>query len=168
MVEPIERRNILAPQKQSMKKYVLSIGLAIILIMPSCKEDQTTTELLTDGSWNIKTLTINPSVTINGVVITDYYNQLYDYDKDNILTFKTDGTYTSDEGALKEFPSDPQTKQGSWLLSNTEDKITVYVDQDTAVYGLLNVSKDLLTLSYSERDTATQINYTFTAGFSKY
>lgn len=135
-------------------------------MMPSCKEDPSTNELLTDGGWNIKTLTINPSITINGVVITDYYNQLYDYDKDNILTFYSDGTYTSDEGALKENPSDPQTKQGNWLLSNSEDMITVFLNEDTAVYTLASVSENSLTLIYSERDTATQINYSFTAGFT--
>lgn len=134
--------------------------------MSSCKEDPTTTELLTDGGWNIRTLTINPSITINGVVITDYYNQLYDYDKDNILTFNSNGTYTSDEGALKEHPNDLQTKQGNWLLSESEDKLTVFIAEDTAIYTLVSVSEDALTLIYSERDTATQINYSFTAGFT--
>ena len=135
-------------------------------MMPSCKEDPTTTELLTDGGWNLKTLTIDPSVTVNEVVITDYYHQLYDYDKDNILTFFSDGTYTSDEGALKEHPTDPQTKQGNWLLSNSEDMITVFLNEDTAVYTLASISENALTLIYSERDTATQINYSFTAGFT--
>ncbi|MCF8275615.1 MAG: hypothetical protein K9J17_02685 [Flavobacteriales bacterium] len=149
-----------------MKTHISILGLVIITLFASCKRDPTTTELLTDGSWNMKTLTINPSITINGVVITDYYNQLYDYDKDNILTFNTNGIVTSDEGPLKEFPSDPQTKQGNWLLSTSEDVITVYLNDDTAVYELSAISESQLTLIYSQRDTATQINYTLTAGYT--
>ena len=44
--------------------------------------------------------------------------------------------------------------------------ITVLLNEDTAVYTLASISENALTLIYSERDTATQINYSFTAGFT--
>jgi hypothetical protein len=36
---------------------------------------------------------------------------------------------------------------------------------DTLVYGLIDLDEEAMTLNYSERDTATDINYTLTAGF---
>ncbi|MBI1287837.1 MAG: hypothetical protein GC178_09680 [Flavobacteriales bacterium] len=148
-----------------MKKLALTV-LGFTLALQSCKKDPTVNEMLTDADWHMTALTIDPAIIVNNVAITDYYSQLYDYDKDNILRFRTDGTYISDEGALKEHPSDPQTKQGNWLLSASEDMITVWVEEDTITYDLLKISEDLMRLSYAQRDTATQINYTLTADFA--
>lgn len=116
----------------------------------------------------MSTLTIDPGIIVGGVVITNYYSQLYEYDKDNIVQFNEDGTYVSDEGATKEHPDDPQTRQGNWLLSLNEDVLTVWVEQDTLVYGLVDISESALTLTYSQRDTSTNVNYTLTAGLVKY
>lgn len=148
-----------------MRKILLVLLGFTFCAFQSCKKDPSVTELLTSDDWKLKTLTVNPAVIVNNVAITDYYSQLYDYDKDNILRFRTDGTFISDEGTLKENPNDPQTKQGNWLLSTSETTITVWVDNDTINYNLLDVSESSLSLSYSERDTSTQINYTLTAGF---
>lgn len=147
-----------------MKKSFL-ILLTLSTALSSCKKDPTVSEMLTEDDWQMTTLTINPAIIVDNVAITDYYSQLYDYDKDNILRFRTDGTFISDEGALKENPNDPQTRQGNWLLSTSEDMITVWVDDDTLNYSLLTITEDLMSLSYSQRDSATQINYTLTAGF---
>lgn len=147
-----------------MKQTFLILGV-FMAALSSCKKDPTVTELLTDDDWRMTTLTINPAIIVDNVAITDYYSQLYDYDKDNILRFRVDGTFISDEGALKENPNDPQTRQGNWLLSSSENMITVWVDDDTLTYDLLTIDENLLKLSYSQRDTATQINYTLTAGF---
>lgn len=147
-----------------MKRIQIAVFL-LLLGFCSCNENASISELLTGDDWKMNTLTVNPAIIVNGVAITDYYSQLYDYDKDNILRFRTNGTFISDEGALKENPNDPQTREGNWLLSVSEDQITVWVDSDTISYSLIDVSTDNLTLSYSERDTATQINYTLTAGF---
>jgi hypothetical protein len=150
-------------------KNILLPTLAIMLLpFAGCEKEKTTTELLTDGRWQMKTLTIDPGIIVSGVVITNYYSQLHEYDKDNILEFKADGTFITDEGPTKQHPDDPQTKQGQWLLSASEDMLTVYLNQDTAIYGLVNLSEAAMTLTYSQRDTATDINYTLTAGFGKY
>lgn len=151
-----------------MKRASIIISALILSALAGCKEEPTTAELLTDGRWQMRSLTINPGVIVSGVVITDYYSQLYEYDKDNILQFKADGTYIIDEGATKEFPSDPQTRQGNWLLSANEDKLTVWVSADTLVYDLLTVTEDLLEVRYAQRDTSTNINYILTGGFEKY
>ncbi|MCF8256547.1 MAG: hypothetical protein K9J06_03285 [Flavobacteriales bacterium] len=151
-----------------MKSQTILLAFALLLGFSACTEDPTTTEMLTDGRWQMSTLTINPGVIVSGVVITDYYSQLYEYDKDNILEFIANGTFITDEGPTKEFPSDPQTKQGNWLLSANEDMLTVWMAEDTLVYDLLNISGTAMTMTYSQRDTSTNINYTLTAGFGKY
>lgn len=135
------------------------------MALVACKNDPTVTDMLTADDWKMTSMTVNPSIIVNGVTITDYYSQLYDYDKDNILRFREDGTFVTDEGPLKENANDPQTRQGNWLLSVSEEQLTVWSDADTVNYSLLSVTEDELMLSYSQRDTATQINYTLTAGF---
>ena len=149
------------------KTHSLLLAAALLFTFQSCTDEATIAQLLTDGDWQLSTVTIDPPVVVDGVVITNYYGQMYEYDKDNILSFQTNGTLTTDEGATKEFPSDPQTKSGSWLLSADEQELTVWTSEDTIVYGLVAVSEAAMTLTYSQRDTATQINYTLTAGFVK-
>jgi hypothetical protein len=136
-----------------------------IIFLQACKKDPSVTELLTTDDWKLESLTIDPAIIVNNVAITNYYSQLYDYDKDNTLRFKTDGTYVSDEGVLKENPNDPQTTQANWLLATSENRMTVWNETDTIEYGIPALSESHLTLTYTERDTATQVNYTFTAGF---
>ncbi|MFM1874487.1 MAG: hypothetical protein RL266_224 [Bacteroidota bacterium] len=138
----------------------------IVFSFLSCnQEDPSVTELLTGDDWKLETLTIDPAVIVDNVAITNYYSQLYDYDKDNTIRFRTDGTMITDEGPLKENPNDPQTISAQWLLSATENMITAWNDTDTVVYNMPQITEDHLTLTYSQRDTATQINYTLTAGF---
>ena len=140
--------------------------MAIVLTLQSCnQEDLSITDLLTQDDWKLETLTIDPAIVVNNVSITNYYDQLYDYDKDNTLRFNTDGTFITNEGPLKENPNDPQTISAEWLLAASENAMTVWNSTDTLEYGIPLITKDQLTLTYSERDTATQINYTFTAGF---
>lgn len=139
--------------------------LCVTVFMQACKNDPTVTELLTEDVWKIETLTIDPAIIVDNVAITNYYNQLQDYDKDNTLRFKTDGTFVADEGALKEHPNDPQTTEAEWLLAASEDALTVWNTTDTILYTIPVINEEHLTLVYTERDTATQINYTFTAGF---
>ncbi len=149
----------------NMKTRSLLLVSAFALSLSSCKEDPTTVELLTANDWRMTSLTIDPPVMVEQVLITNFYSQIYEYDKDNILRFLENGTFVTDEGATKEFPSDPQTRQGDWQLSVSEDELTVSMNGDTVVYGLIDLDEEAMTLNYSERDTATDINYTLTAGF---
>jgi hypothetical protein len=61
-----------------MKSHTILLATALLLGFSACTEDPTTTELLTDGRWQMRTLTIDPGVIVNNVVITDYYSQLYE------------------------------------------------------------------------------------------
>jgi hypothetical protein len=145
-----------------------SLTMGALCLLAACTDPEPTiTERITEGQWRLEALTIDPAIEVSGTLITDYYNQLYGYDRDNIIRFGTDGTYTVDEGPTKELPTDPQTRTGHWLLSEAEDQITAWISPDTVVYGLEEVTDARLTLTYAERDTATQINYTFTAVFGR-
>jgi hypothetical protein len=148
-----------------MKTRTLLFVATCAFVLGSCKEELTKVELLTAKDWRLTSLTIDPPIMVEGVLITNYYGQMYAYDKDNILRFYANGTVETDEGATKEFPSDPQTKQGQWQLSFAETELTVSVNGDTVVYGLVTLDEAAMILNYAQRDTATNINYTLTAGF---
>ena len=45
-------------------------------------------------------------------------------DKDNTVTFKSDGTYTTDEGKLKCNSFSPQTSSGTYTISSDETTFT--------------------------------------------
>lgn len=155
--------------REPIESYPMKKALAFVVILftfQSCnQENLSITDMLTQDDWKLETLTVDPAVIVNNVAITNYYSQLYDYDKDNTIRFRTDGIMITDEGPLKGNPNDPQTLSVNWLLSASEDMITAWNETDTVVYGIPHLAEDHLTLTYSQRDTATQINYTFTAGF---
>src|SRR6187402_2434847 len=85
---------------KKMKKLVLTATLlaSLGLVTVSCKDktksdpapSKTPKELLTSGSW------IPTKATFMG---TEF--PIADCDKDNFVTFKTDGTEVTDEGAVK-------------------------------------------------------------------
>jgi len=146
-------------------RYLIVSGSLVMLI--SCKEEPSQEELLTDGGWIIFAVTVDPAVVVNNVVISDYYSQMHDYDKDNILRFRADGTFESDEGALKEHSSDPQFQYGEWRFEDNEAKLELSRLNDTIQYQLLNLTESELKLKYAERDSVTDILYSFTATFGK-
>jgi hypothetical protein len=146
-------------------KKLYKVAILLIALFPSCKDETTNEELLTDSGWVVTAITVDPPVVVNNVVISDYYSQLYDYDKDNILRFRTDGTFESDEGALKEHPSDPQFQYGEWRFTENDAKLELNRLNDTIQYQLLNLSASELKMKYVERDSVTDILYSFTATF---
>lgn len=92
-------------------KYLILFILALILLVSSCKKDEialSKKDMLTAKSWQLS------SIKENGVT-----NVLDDCDKDNILTFLLDGTYTFDPHIIKcDFGN--YVESGTWSLSSDE------------------------------------------------
>ena len=127
-----------------MKKWSYFCSLAICLaLFFSCKKDEgpSNTELLTDHCWILSTSVVDPA--LNG--ITDLYTVLKPCEKDNTICFSTGGTVTTDEGALKCTPTDPQVQNGTWKLENDE-KIFKFILSNGVVINadLLELSKDII------------------------
>lgn len=75
---------------------------------PTPTPSKTPKELIA-GTWAIQSVTTNdPSNP----------DPLSACAKDDLLTFKADGTCTADAGATKCDPKDPQTQNGTWKLDN--------------------------------------------------
>ncbi len=103
----------------------LAIIFATIVSLTSCgKSDNNTTtpaatnptktELLTAKGWKIT------GATANGV---DAFANFDACERDDVLTFKTNFTAITDEGATKCDPTDPQTITETWSFASNETKV---------------------------------------------
>lgn len=110
-----------------MTKVKLAV-LGVILILFSCKKDSNSPNkgvaaILTSGKWQItaSTAIITSSGTSQNF---DVFGSFPSCVKDNYYIFNSDGTGTTDEGATKCDPGDPQTfSSGNWQLVNNDTQL---------------------------------------------
>lgn len=114
--------------------FKLSILIVVAASFAACSKNETNqtkktnTEYLTQGTWKFASAGLDADK--NGTV--DMEDGTIDAcQKDNIATFKTDGTGFYDEGATKCLPEDPQTKPFTWQFTNTEKELTFDGDSFT-------------------------------------
>jgi len=98
--------------------YIIPAFLSFLVIAVSCKKsspdkpaDKTKTELITQSTWKFD------NAKVAG---TDISSLLDDCDKDNTVTFSSNGSGIVDEGTSKCDPTDPQTVDFSWNFNNNE------------------------------------------------
>ena len=105
----------------------LVLFCTITLFSCSKDDDKSKTELITSGTWKITAFTSNPAVDWDGDgdTETDIYGSMEACEKDNITTFKSDGTAQDDEGATKCDSDDPQITSFEWSFTNNESKIMI-------------------------------------------
>lgn len=174
-----------------MKLTIKTLAIACVILgtaISSCKKEptevagppsltpnatQTKTELLTDKTWKVTARTINPAIDYNGVMTTDFYAIMTACQKDNTLTYNTNGTCAWDEGATLCTPTDLQTKYGTWSFYLSETKIitttttvsngTSYTSSDTTNLETLNST----TLTFNGTFTSGATNYAWTETYTK-
>ena len=124
-----------------------------IAVIAGCKKDDnsspTKTQLLTTGNWIVIANQVNPAIDANGdgVLENDIFAVSPQCYRDNITTFKTDGTYTIDEGATKCNASDPQIEESSyWKFSDNETKMLVGDPGSEQTFQVLELSGTVLTV----------------------
>jgi len=113
-------------QNKFMKNYLRVAILASVLLNACTKNDtvpKTKAELLTSGSWK----QTGAQYKVGADAWADYYSNIDACTKDDIITFKTDGTLTLDEGATKCDPNGPQVSSGMWLFQNNETILSTSV-----------------------------------------
>ena len=160
----------------SNKITTLCLGLIMSsgLFLTNCKKDtkepdpvvtpstQTNTERLTSKNFKMTAATIEPSI----LGVNDYYNQLPDCQKDDLIRFDTPNIFKSDEGATKCNTNDVQTKTGTWVWSTDETIITVTRSgEDPQSWTVLTNDGTNLRVKYTEKINGT--NYSLTATFVK-
>lgn len=160
------------------------VALAVLgtsLVFTNCKKKSTTTEetpapapvpltntqKLCDKNFKITAISVNPGLFDGNATITDVYaSSLYSpcY-KDNLMTFKTNGTCVEDEGTVKCSASDPQTTSGTWLWNTNETILTV--TQGTDVTSITIITNDGTTLKGTVTENIGGTNYVFTYTYTK-
>lgn len=116
--------------------------LLALLALAGCKKNsgnsKSKMELLTQGTW--KFVTAGPDTDLNGQVDPGA-DALEDCEKDNILTFSSNGTGTVDEGA-DVCAGEDQLSTFAWSFTNNETVVNV----DVEMLGDVNI----LTLTETE------------------
>ncbi len=119
-------------------KFTSIIALACIMAFASCSKDAAVSkkDTLTGGSsksWKISTV----SVVVSGKVVDVTASLITDpCDKDDFVTFKSDGAYLEDEGALKCSASSPQSTTGTFTLDAAETTVTTKISSTTTVFTI--------------------------------
>lgn len=105
--------------------------LAVILFTAGCNKSTDSPSgakaILTSGKWQITGGTVSLSYPGIPTITQDVKDIFQSCILDNYTIFKTDGTGTTDEGATKCDPSDPQVKDadGHWALQDNDTKLVL-------------------------------------------
>lgn len=143
-----------------MKK--LFIPFLFLLSLAACdkKNDtpkpKTNTELLTKASW------IFNQANVGGTNVSAF---LQTCQKDNILTFVSNGTGTVDEGGTKCNGGDPQSTPLTWSFLNNETQLqvsTILFTGGSNIYTIVTLSETHLVASQTITISGTPQNVTVT------
>lgn len=135
---------------------LLSASLAFV----SCSKDdddnspapKTKTQLITQSTWRFSAATVGGS---------DVSAFLQACQKDNILTFASNGTGTVDEGPLKCNAGDPQTSPFTWNFLTNETQLfisTTLFAGGSSTFNLVTLSETQLVVSQNITVSGTTQN----------
>ncbi|TNE64686.1 MAG: DUF5004 domain-containing protein [Bacteroidetes bacterium] len=145
------------------------LGMAVIFATTSCKKDDEETvdraKLLTNGQWQLTSLTVDPALDFFGTPVTNIYAQMPTCVKDDLAIFNTNGTVNFDEGASKCELNDPQTTTGTWVLNTTQTILSITTDGETESWNISSLTSNAFNVQYQE--TLDGITYTFSGTFTK-
>ncbi|MCS6824948.1 MAG: lipocalin family protein [Cytophagaceae bacterium] len=113
--------------------YIVSLCYLFLLsvLLVSCKKDKDDPKPSSQGNsssyqqrilgkWKITSFTL-----VSDSASIDYYQQMEDCEKDNILEFRRDSVLIFDEGPTKCNVDDPQQTDGTYVLSADNKKLTM-------------------------------------------
>ena len=139
--------------------------LVIVTIAFSCKKDskKTNNDYLIDKYWIQTGLTVDPPILIGGTSITDVWSQVPTCQQDDLQKFSNGGVYTSDEGASKCSPNDPQTTTGTWSFNSDQTILSITKNNQTVSYTIVELTGSTAKLKYSAVQNQIMYTYTITA-----
>lgn len=153
--------------RKTIQLAVLLFAMFGVITFQACKKDKkdstkTKTELITTGSWKLTAYTINPAADLDfdGDTETNVFIYLDGCIKDDVTTFKTNGTAEGDEGATKCDAADPQTYSLTWSFTSNETKINIDGDE----YNLIELTATTIKISSSYVDTGVTYTEEITFG----
>jgi len=150
-------------------KFYLSLLTAFILgavMLGGCKKkddpEPTRSELFTNKNWRVTAWTSDPAISINGVLVTNVFNQMDPCSKDDLFRFNSNGVYTFDEGASKCNTNDPQTTTGTWSFNSDQTIVSVTEAGGTTSYNIESVSESTLKANTVFNDGNNNYTWSFT------
>ncbi|MBN8678919.1 MAG: lipocalin family protein [Chitinophagales bacterium] len=123
-----------------MKKTFCALFI-LSLLTAACKKDEPTpSEILTAATcWKITLLEGYESGAGLWLSVP-----VEDCIADNCFSFKTDQTFSVDEGAAKCDPNDAQTSTGGWSISPDGKQLSLTDDQSSDTGNIISIEKDKL------------------------
>lgn len=112
------------------KKILVLTFSTLLLAIISCKNDESTLSVkdkLIANSWKLQSSKTN-----------EVSDVIQDCQKDNILTFLSNGTYKLDSGEIKCDSVMDESESGPWTLSEDEKYIIVDEDWEITIIELTN------------------------------
>ncbi len=148
-------------------------AIAFLSTFESCTKDDDTNSssgtVSKSGLISAEGWIMNSFVTVISAPYDTTFNQ-YDLmdacEKDDILMFKSDKSISSDEGALKCDPNDPQTSdEGTWELASNDTKLIITDDGEQMEFTITTLTSTDLVLENTEYDSAISAEITIKIGF---
>jgi len=155
-----------------MRKTLILILAAGFAAFTACEKDndsepKSKTSLLTSDSWKMTTATVDPAIDWDGfgTMVTNIFSQMPACSKDDIITFKSNGTYVNEEGPSKCDPSDPDViDTGTWTFNSDESKIVINDGEGSTMdANIVELTKTTMKITY---DLVLDVTYTFTETYS--
>lgn len=115
--------------------------LACTLACAGCKKDDPSSADILTGATCWKVVLLEGYDTANNLWVAVPVD---DCDADNCIAFKSDQSYTVDEGAAKCDPGDPQTATGTWSISDDGKKLSFTDDSSTDVGTIVELTSSKL------------------------
>ena len=154
---------------------ISAISLVLFaFVISGCKKDKketptptpalTKTQMITAKPWKVTAVTVSPAIDWDGqgTMVTDIYSQMDACEKDDLVKFNTNGSYTLEEGTSVCVTGDPQVYEtGTWAFNSNETALTITPSGST-VYSYDIVSLSSTTLTYNEIYNDGTTNYTYT------
>jgi hypothetical protein len=125
--------------------HLITIIFGMTVALPSCqkeKEAKSVKEMLTAVSWKVASYKVNDAEVV-----------LMDCQKDNYITFRTDGTYTDYVGDITCSISETNTN-GTWSLSG-DGKILTMQNLHAIQAALLDITENKMILTMTDESDIT-------------
>jgi hypothetical protein len=133
-----------------MKNLTLSAIACGILVFAACSktEEKPSTntnttkskkDLVVDGKWKWTDLAFVMNIGGKDSLI-NAWSEVDQCDRDDIMSFTSDGKGTIDEGSTKCDPSDPQIENITWEMLDNETKVKVTTPDETSVLTIVELT----------------------------
>ena len=100
---------------------------------------------LTTDKWRVAEVYAVNNAPTRDIIINYYLDVMKECEKDNLISFNTDGTITSDEGPLKCDTSIAQiTTDGNWLVEKDTTQFTLKDSKAFPLKGNLSAKIEIL------------------------